>query len=805
MRISNALFQQLPGEMIMCRRMLLLFIALVIPLLLAAQEERESVRQALLDLSQDRVLMDLSAHPDDEDGASLAYYRLKFGVRTYSILFTRGEGGQNEKGPELYEELGVLRSRETEEAGRVLGAEVHFLNFLDFGYSKTATETFRKWGGEMEALRRLVYVIRKYKPDVIFTNHNTIDGHGNHQAVAVTAIAAFDAAADSAFFPEQLREEGITLWQPRKLFFRAFGRSEQVADVSNDINATDPGRGKTYLDIAVEALRKHRTQGMERANLRAFTRGKSLYRLMRANSLYEQDSTDFFSGIDLFRDPSVAGLGPIRRELDGLHEGMAKDSILAVTGAVIARCDSEARMPGLSDLARRMLDHWADESGRLASALCGITAGFRLQDSVVVPRQRVDCTLTVSSGGCALGEVRWHVHTPAGWVIDPDPGVPRVAGAGEDRRVETLTVGENAAPTLPLSVTQYRSIEGRDDLSARVDFLADGRPMRLTVRPSFEIAPPLMIDARPKSVALLQSRAGEGFALGYAIRNFLPHKTAGRVGIRAAAGWTAGNEPFVIDAEDSSAAGTLRVRPPASISPGEYTIHLRTELANVPVAVRVIPARVDPGIRVGIIRSQDNTMESAASTLGVDYALVSDGELRAGSLSRYTTIVVDIRAYLLRDALRENNARLLDYVRSGGNLVVMYQRLQEWKPAYAPYPFEISGKRVCVEEAPVHILAPGHPLMNEPNRIGESDWTGWIQERGLYFPAGVPAEYTKILSTADPDEPQLDTGYIVAPYGRGSYIYTCYVWYRELKEGNPGAFRCFANMLCYPLHRAAAR
>jgi hypothetical protein len=262
--------------------------------------------------------------------------------------------------------------------------------------------------------------------------------------------------------------------------------------------------------------------------------------------------------------------------------------------------------------------------------------------------------------------------------------------------------------------------------------------------------------------------------------------------------------PFVIEAEDSSATGTIRVRPPADIPPGAYTIHVRTELSSVPVTVHVIPAAVDPGVRVGIIRSQDNTMESAAGTLGVDCNPVSDEELRGGSLSRYTTIVVDIRAYLLRDALRENNARLLEYVRSGGNLVVMYQRAQEWKPEYAPFPFEISGRRVCVEEAPIHILTPAHPLLNTPNPIGESDWAGWIQERGLYFPAGVPGVYSRLLSSGDPDEPQLDTGYIVAPYGRGSYIYTCYVWYRQMKEGNPGAFRCFANMLCYPLHRSTA-
>ncbi|HMK39761.1 MAG TPA: hypothetical protein VK569_10495, partial [Bacteroidota bacterium] len=323
--------------------------------------------------------------------------------------------------------------------------------------------------------------------------------------------------------------------------------------------------------------------------------------------------------------------------------------------------------------------------------------------------------------------------------------------------------------------------------------------------PSFEIAPPMMIEASPRSAALLRSRVGEGFVLQYAVRNFLPHKTAGRVGIKAPGGWSADNAPFVIAGEDSSASGSLRVRPPAGILPGAYTIHLRTELASVPVSVHVIDAAVDPGLRVGIIRSQDNTLESAAGALGVDCSLVSDEELRSGDLARYSTIVVDIRAYLLRDTLGAHNARLLDYVRSGGNLVVMYQREREWKPEYAPYPFQLSGRRVCVEEAPIRVLAPSHPLLNAPNRIGEADWQGWIQERGLYFPAGVPGNYARLLSSADPDERQLDTGYLVAPYGKGSYIYTCYVWYRQLKEGNPGAFRCFANMLSYPIHRAPAQ
>jgi hypothetical protein len=106
-----------------------------------------------------------------------------------------------------------------------------------------------------------------------------------------------------------------------------------------------------------------------------------------------------------------------------------------------------------------------------------------------------------------------------------------------------------------------------------------------------------------------------------------------------------------------------------------------------------------------------------------------------------------------------------------------------------------------MEDAPVDIIAPDHPLLQKPNRITDKDWDGWKQERAVYCPGPVPREYVQLLSTHDPDEAALTTGYIVADVGKGSYIYTSFVWYRELKEQNPGAFRCFANMISYPLVR----
>src|SRR5687768_10173436 len=147
----------------------------------ARQVDKIALHQALLDLTSPWTVMCVAAHPDDEDGTTLTVLRRKYGVHTVSLFSTFGEGGQNAVGPELYEELGVIRARETIAASEVQGSDPHFLGFRDFGFSKSAEETFRAWG-EKELLRRMVLYIRRLRPDVIITNHDTASGHGHHQA-----------------------------------------------------------------------------------------------------------------------------------------------------------------------------------------------------------------------------------------------------------------------------------------------------------------------------------------------------------------------------------------------------------------------------------------------------------------------------------------------------------------------------------------------------------------------------------------------------------------------------------------------
>ena len=263
-----------------------------------------SYHSGLLGSDSGLVLLDLSAHPDDEDGAALAYYSLLKGVKCYSIFYTRGEGGQNEIGSQLDEELGKIREQETKDAAKIQHSIPLFLGFLDFGYSKTARETFAKWGGEDSILARVVLMIRKIRPDVIITNHDTITikpnrQHGNHQAVGITAYDAFGKAADPSYHPEQLIN-GVTVWQVKKLFFRDFDTVSVNSDsvVTIDVSKMN-GDSRTIEQISVDALAKHRTQGMDKININSFPAlfRERRYELIRSDKQYPFSNSDLFSGL----------------------------------------------------------------------------------------------------------------------------------------------------------------------------------------------------------------------------------------------------------------------------------------------------------------------------------------------------------------------------------------------------------------------------------------------------------------------------------------------------------------------------
>ncbi|GAK03713.1 hypothetical protein JCM19037_2056 [Geomicrobium sp. JCM 19037] len=172
-------------------------------------------------------------------------------------------------------------------------------------------------------------------------------------------------------------------------------------------------------------------------------------------------------------------------------------------------------------------------------------------------------------------------------------------------------------------------------------------------------------------------------------------------------------------------------------------------------------------------------------------------------MSEYDTIVVGIRAYLSRNDLLANNDRLLQYVENGGHVVMQYHNPNDnWDPQLAPYSVQPGSPsiewRVTDQTAHIDVLEPNHPVFSEPNQIGSSDFDGWVQERGLYYPSSWDERFTPLMSMADPEEEALDGGLLVAEFGDGTYAYTSLSWYRQLQAQVPGGYRLFVNLLSYP-------
>jgi hypothetical protein len=183
----------------------------------------------------------------------------------------------------------------------------------------------------------------------------------------------------------------------------------------------------------------------------------------------------------------------------------------------------------------------------------------------------------------------------------------------------------------------------------------------------------------------------------------------------------------------------------------------------------------------------------ALRQLGCEVTLLTADDLARGDLGRFDAIVTGVRAYNVRADLVANQQRMLDYVKAGGTLLLQY--LTVGPKDVGPYPLQVGNSRVTVEEAPVTFLNPNHPLLNSPNKIGEDDFRGWVQERGLNFPSQWDPRYQPVFESHDPNEAPLRGGTLYTRYGKGAYIYTSYAWFRQLPAGVPGAFRIFANFL----------
>ena len=789
------------------------------------------LHQALLDLTNPWTLMCVAAHPDDEDGTSLTELRHKYGVHTVSVFSTYGEGGQNAVGAELDEELGVIRARETIAAARIQDSEPHFLGLKDFGFSKSADEAFRIWGHD-EALRRLVQKIRELRPDVIITNHDTTSGHGHHQATGRLVLEAFEAAADAKRFPEQLKDE-VQPWQVQRVFVRAgFGNNASKAPspetglVAIDPNERDLVRGTTYAEQALQALQKHETQGpwpktvADMARFRNSSDGRLpliRYRVTREAknaAPLPQTSATFLDGL-LLPETVAAKLSPPTIEGHSLTDFESQPQRVLET-LIAARKSGVFSTSSAGDAQRfRLMSQRLDQALAL---LGGLTLTLNASDSVLVPNTATVFSVNLANSGNQAVSVNKLSLAGLGTEQQMETADQLPAGTDTIKTIKNLTPKE-AAISVPAADHLYDGRLFGERFIAKAVIEIDGARLLVATDSKLDVAPEVEIKSiSPSPYVWTPGIINRPLSFRVQATNHLAKAFSGTLSISSVNKRVIGaGRKFSLDPHETRELALESTALPFDLTKGQgrsgshpasILLSVRNsdsdEITNNSVHLVHADARVIRGLHVGFIPSFDQNLEMSLAALGVEAKKLSAADITSGELKSLDTIIIDNRGYYAHPELVAANDRLLSYVRDGGTLIVFYHKNNEWnpdagrnRPQLAPYPIVLGNERVTEENAPVTFMQRTHPLLNLPNHINQADFAGWVQERGLYYPKEWDTHYSALLATNDPGEPVLRGGLLVAPYGRGQYIYTSMVWYRELRSGVPGAYRMLANMISY--------
>ncbi len=773
--------------MMTCTRFLILSSLILLVVVARAQELGEvAFQQAMKDLGNDFRLMCVAAHPDDEDGATLAYYRMMHGVKTFAVIATRGEGGQNEIGPELYNELGVIRTREMKAAAEIEGATLHFLDLPEFGFSKTAEETLEKWGREV-ALERMVRTIRETRPHVIITHHGRMKDHGHHQAIGAILLEAFDVAADPARFPAHA-QQGLKPWQAGRLYIRDFRGGEGT--VPTTISALEPLRGVTIAEIAASALRVHESQGMKQfIDLLLSSHHQSYYSLVKTPN-------------------AATSSGPVADDHYGaLFVGLPlplEPLALPFTNRAEARAALYTWLKGNAASKDGPLDEqerW-HEANRAAIIASELRLTVTTKDTLLTPGQSLSLAVNLTDHGdpdALVAELELRQRHGLGQIGNHRLEIPFKASR-EGEGTFSFKIPTDATRTVPLAPRLFDShfLEPQLEVTARVN--CGDATLEMVTPVYVDIAESIALEF-PGPPLLLRAGPGAPINVDVLVTNNDPEVRSEYISLAPPEGWQVSPERTSVSLTKEGGKRTVSftLTPPATVAAGDYVAvaQIPGSPSRTEVRLRAVDFQLAENRRTGLIQGYDTTFSTTLLRMGAPFALIGANDYRPDFLDSFDTIIVDIRAYQYRPDLTANNAALLDYVHRGGTLIVMYQKTFDWSPDFAPYALTLSNNRVTREDAAISLLAPDHPLFRSPNAIQPVDWDGWIQERGLYFPDTWSEEFTPLIQVADPGEDVPSGSLLVAQYGDGHYVYTALAWYRQLRELHPGALRCFANMLAF--------
>lgn len=801
--------------------------------------------QAIKKLNVLGSVLYIAAHPDDENTRLIAYLSKDRLYRTGYLSMTRGDGGQNLIGDEQGIDLGLIRTQELLAARRIDGGEQFFTRAFDFGFSKNPEETFTKWDKE-KILSDVVWVIRKFQPDIIITRFPTTGegGHGHHTASAILANEAFAAAADPNRFPEQFKY-GVQPWQTKRVLWNTFNfgttNTTREDQYKIDVGGYNPLLGKSYGEIAAESRSQHKSQGF---GVPA-TRGEALEYFKATKG--DQPVSDLMDGINLswsrvpggeviqkmvdsitasfdFIHPekSVKGLVTLYKGLYNLPAGYWRDKKLEEVKKLIEQCSGLFAEATTADPFAVVTDSLKVNflfNNRLGAdiniknaALIATTSYDTLINKPLAKNKNLAYTKSFYiKPGTASGQPYWLDNKM-------EPGYYTVT--------DQVNIGKpDADPALWLAVTF--KIEGQDFEFVKPVRYKFTDPVKGELYEPVIVLPQVLMSADsrlkisrdnnnftgtlslvpkknnvPVYFGSVGTKVPHTFSSKYEPRSLVLAQKDRRYDVAYSVEASDDNEYYLWTLKDSAKAGP-QMKPSVPLFHQElHTVRYdHIPFINYFTDVSVVNKKLDLktyGKKIGYITGAGDKVPEALEQMGYEVTILSEKDLAKDKLDKYDAIITGVRTYNTHDWMNNYYEKLMKYVNEGGNLIVQYNTSNQIGPVRAkmgPYNFDITRNRVTDENAKVTLLKPDHPAFNFPNKITDDDFTGWIQERSIYHASDTSGKYEKLISMADPGEKSDDGSLIVTKYGKGWFTYTGLVFFRELPAGVPGAYRLLANLI----------
>jgi LmbE family N-acetylglucosaminyl deacetylase len=781
----------------------------------------------------------IAAHPDDENTRLLAYLSKERLYRTGYLSMTRGDGGQNLIGDEQGIELGLIRTQELLSARRMDGAEQFFTRAYDFGFSKTTDETLRIWDKE-KILSDVVWVIRKFQPDVIITRFppDSRAGHGHHSASAVLAREAFDAAADPNRFNEQFKY-GVKPWKAKRIMWNTFnfgGTNTTSNDqLKVDVGVYNPLLGKSYGEIASESRSQHKSQGFgvprqrgQQTEFFTLTGGDAMQ-----NDFAEGIVTDWSryeggaainSMIDQivanysFQNPSasVKNLVALYKAIEKINDGEWKIKKLNEVKNLIEAC------AGLF-LEAFATEQYAVQGDTLHVNLIAINRSdldivpYSISlnneaDAVIKAPKKLGKDVLLREQNDFIVPVTKPVSQPY-WLTNTNP-------KGSFTVADQTQIGKPESDPA-YTATFILTIDGEALMFEKPVMYKFTDPVKGEIYWPLPVVPKVSLEVQPK-VFVSNGYTTKNASIN--LRSFSAFNTSGvtlqsqgsngvmKTDIKTGESGSVMNVnnekiiPVVVNKENLSKDVNFWIEGNGnkwndSYHEINYDHIPRINYFDKPVIKSFVADVKIASKKIGYINGAGDKVAESLKQMGYIVTILAEKDLTFQNLKQYDAVITGIRAYNVHAWLSSAYDALMQYVKEGGVFLVQYNtsnQLGTVKAKMSPYPFTISRNRVTEEDAKVTLLQPNHPVLNYPNKITEKDFEGWVQERSVYEAENTDSNYVSILGMNDAGEPQRKGSLIVADYGKGRFIYSAVVFFRELPAGVPGAYRLMANLLAKP-------